>query len=308
MSVVRRKLHFTSGRDECVAWHYPGTNGCCVIMAGAIAVTKEPGTDIFAKRFHAAGFSVLAFDYRHLGESGGMPRQVVRIAEQLDDWRAAIEFAPGLPEVDPSKLALWGHSLSGGHVLHSAAHLPGVAAAIAQSPHADGLAISRNAFRHQKPLSMLRFTGRALLDIAVGLVGKPPLLVPLVGAPGSVAALTTPDAADMPQALDPDGRYRDWQQTVAARSALRTGFYSPGRHAARVRCPLLVIACDDDQSALAEPAVRVARRAPQAELVRLPGGHYAPYSNAHAEAVEAELSFLRRHLLDLGAAETITAH
>ncbi|MFE3059181.1 alpha/beta hydrolase [Nocardia sp. NPDC059239] len=296
MSIEREKRRFTSGSDECVAWHYPGTNGACVIMAGAIAVTKEPGTDRFAERFHQAGFTVLAFDYRHLGESGGMPRQLVRIREQLDDWRAAIEFASALPEVDPAKLALWGHSLSGGHVLNIAAHHPGVAAAIAQSPHADGPAISRNASRHQKPLALLRFTGRALLDIAAGLAGRPPLLIPLVGAPGTVAALTTPDAPDMPHALDPHGKYPTWQQSVAARSALRTALYRPGRHASHIHCPLLVIACNQDQSALTAPALRAAAQAPKSELVRVPGGHYATYLEAHDETVEAELSFLHRHL------------
>ncbi len=73
------------------------------------------------------------------------------------------------------------------------------------------------------------------------------------------------------------GSTPDWQQEVAARSALRVGFYRPGRDAARVRCPLLVLVCDQDQTALAAPAVRAAGRAPHGELVRLPGGHYAPF-------------------------------
>src|SRR6185312_11104353 len=63
---VRRKLQFASGDSYCAAWHYPGTNGACVVMAGGFAVTKEPGTDRFARRFAEAGFSVLAFDHRHL--------------------------------------------------------------------------------------------------------------------------------------------------------------------------------------------------------------------------------------------------
>jgi predicted alpha/beta hydrolase len=67
----REKVHLRSGKTTCAAWHYPGTNGAYVIMAGGLAVTKEPGTDRFATRFHEAGFTVLAFDYRHLGESGG---------------------------------------------------------------------------------------------------------------------------------------------------------------------------------------------------------------------------------------------
>ena len=60
----RKKARFISGDTECAAWHYPGTNGACVIMAGGGAVTKEPGTDLFAKRFHEAGFTILALDYR----------------------------------------------------------------------------------------------------------------------------------------------------------------------------------------------------------------------------------------------------
>src|SRR5436305_11506788 len=83
----RQKIRFASGDTECAAWHYPGTNGACVVMTGGFAVTKEPGTDMFARRFADAGFTVLAFDYRHLGESGGHPRQVQRVGEQLADWR-----------------------------------------------------------------------------------------------------------------------------------------------------------------------------------------------------------------------------
>jgi alpha-beta hydrolase superfamily lysophospholipase len=294
----REKVRFVSGDTECAAWHYPGSNGACVIMAGGFAVTKEPGTDVFAKRFNDAGFGVLAFDYRRIGESGGQPRQVLPVRDQLADWAAAIAFAATLRGVDPARLAAWGFSASGGHVLRVAARSPQLAAAIAQTPNADNVAAARNASRHQKPLAMLRFTGRGILDTLGGLVGRPPLLVPLAGEPGTVALLTTPDGVDGDRALNPGNRYPDWQQAVAARSALRLGFYRPGRYASRVRCPLLVLVCDQDQSALAAPAVAAANRAPLGELVRMPGGHYEPFLGGHEHAVEAELSFLRRHLLD----------
>jgi len=62
-----------------------------------------------------------------------------------------------------------------------------------------------------------------------------------------------------------------------------------------------------DQSVLAGPAVRAAGRAPRAELVRMPGGHYEPFLGGHERAVEAELSFLRRHLLGEPAASRPTA-
>jgi fermentation-respiration switch protein FrsA (DUF1100 family) len=294
MAAQREKVRFTSGGTECAGWLYRGTNGGCVIMAAGFAVTKEPGTDRFASRFQEAGFTVLAFDYRRLGESGGEPRQVVRVGDELADWQAAIDCARGLPGVDPARLAIWGFSSSGGHVLRVAASTAGLAAVIAQTPNADGLAAARNAARYQKPLAMLRLTGRGILDAAGSLAGRPPLLVPLAAGPGTVAVLTTPDSQGSP--LNPGNIYPDWQQSVAARSALRLGFYRPGRAASRIPCPLLVVVCDQDQSALAAPAVRAARRAPRAELVRLPGGHYAPFAGAHEQAADAQLTFLRRHI------------
>jgi len=150
--------------------------------------------------------------------------------------------------------------------------------------------------RFQKPSAMLRLTGRALLDAAGGLAGRPPRLVPLDGPPGTVAFLTTPDAIGGGAVLDPDGRYPQWQQAAAARSVLGVGSYRPGRVAPRIRVPLLVVACDDDRSALAGPAIAAAGRAPDAELVRVPGGHYAPFLAAHEQTVEAELDFLHRRL------------
>jgi fermentation-respiration switch protein FrsA (DUF1100 family) len=267
-------------------------------MAGGTAVTKEPGTDRFAKRFHEAGFTVLAFDFRRLGESGGQPRQIVRVGEQLADWQAAIAFARTLPGVEGARLAIWGFSLAGGHVVRVASRHPELAAAIAQAPLADGQAAAPNAMRHMTPLAALRLTGRGLLDAVGGLFGREPLLVPLAGPRGTVASLTTPDGAGGPAALNPDNKYPDWRQEVAAGSALRLGFYRPGRSASRVRCPLLVLAYDDDRSALPGPAARAAQHAPRGELVRLPGGHYEPFLGGHEQGVEIELSFLRRHLLE----------
>jgi predicted alpha/beta hydrolase len=63
-----------------------------------------------AERLAAAGFGALVFDYRHFGDSGGEPRQVVSIPDQYEDWDAAISFAGRLDWVDRSRIALWGTS------------------------------------------------------------------------------------------------------------------------------------------------------------------------------------------------------
>lgn len=300
LAAPRHGVRFASGNSDCAAWHYPGTNRGCVIMAGGAGVTKEPGTDRFARVFHDAGFTVLAFDYRRFGDSGGTPRQIIRIREQLEDWRAATTYAASLPDVDPARIAIWGFSLSGGHVLNIAAENPDIAAAIAQTPLADGQAAAPNALKHMTMAALLRLMARAARDGLRGVVRRQPIMVSAAGTPGEVAILTTPDALDATRALDPDGQYDDWIQTIAARWALRAGSYRPGRRAGRIRCPLLVIVCDQDQSVTPEPGARAALAAPCGELVRMPGGHYEPFLSGHEQAVTAEIDFLRRHLLTNG--------
>src|SRR3954454_17327211 len=130
IGMQREKVRFRSGADTCAAWHYRGDHGAVVVMAGGFAVPQEAANDRFAAAFHAAGFSVLAFDYRRLGESGGEPRQVVRIKDQLADWDAALESAAELPGVDRTKVAVWAFSLSGGHVVAVAARHPELGAVI----------------------------------------------------------------------------------------------------------------------------------------------------------------------------------
>ena len=219
------------------------------------------------------------------------------MGEQHADWKAAIDFARTLPEVDPTRVAIWGFSLSGGHIFPVAARNSGLAAAIAQTPLADGPATAPGAMRHTTARAFLRVTGRGLLDTVGGRLGRGPLLVPLAGPPGTVAMLSTPDALNGDRALNPDNRYPDWQQEIAARSALRIGFYRPGRAASRVKCPLLVLAYDHDDVAPADASARAGKRAPNGPIVRLSGGHYEPFLDGHAQAADLPLSFLREHLL-----------
>ncbi len=98
--VRRRKVSFESAGVRCVAWHYQDDNAACIVMAAGLGVPKDPGTSLLAERFNRAGFSVLAFDYRRLGESAGKQRGLVRLGEQLTDFEAAVAHARTLPEVD----------------------------------------------------------------------------------------------------------------------------------------------------------------------------------------------------------------
>jgi uncharacterized protein len=309
LTAQRERISFRSGMDDCAAWHYRGSNGACVVMAGGAGVTKEPATDRFAARFHAAGYSVLAFDHRHIGESGGTPRQVVRIREQLADWEAALDCAASLPGVLPGKVAGWGFSFGAGHLLRLAARPKDqhrLAAVIAQAPLTDGAVSSPRALGHETPGVLARFPLLALADAARALAGREPLVVPLAGPRGAVAMLTTPDAIDGDRALNPGGAYPQWPQTIAARSVIPLTLYRPGRTASRISCPLLAVISTRDQTVLAAPALKAARRAPAGEVLQIDGTHYAAFLDQHETVVAAELEFLGRHLLadDSGTAGT----
>jgi fermentation-respiration switch protein FrsA (DUF1100 family) len=62
----------------------------CVVMGHGTTGTMSFGLDRYARRFVGAGFAVLTFDYRHFGASEGVPRQVINVQEQPDDWRSAL--------------------------------------------------------------------------------------------------------------------------------------------------------------------------------------------------------------------------
>lgn len=295
-SMQREKVRFASGDTSCAAWHYPGSNGGCVIMAAWNLGDQGTGLGPVRRTVQRRRFRRPRLRPPAVRGERGAPRQIVRFDEQIADWHAAIDYAATLPDVDPDRIAAWGFSLAGGHLFQVAADHPRLACAIAQTPLVDGRAVAPHALRAMTPLALLRLFGRGVADAVGGLAGRPPLLVPTAGVRGAVASLTTPDAMDADRALDPDRRHTTWEQTVAARIALRIGGYRPGRHAGRIRCPLLVVVCDQDQSVLPGPAVRAAHDAPRSEVVHLTGRHYAPFLESHEQAVSAEISFLHRHL------------
>ncbi|MBL8352157.1 MAG: alpha/beta hydrolase [Burkholderiaceae bacterium] len=292
----RCDAEFASAGTLCRGWWYPGSangRGGCIVMAHGLGGLRSAGLEPYARRFAEAGFAVLLFDYRHFGASDGQPRQWVSVRRQLADWAAAVAFARGQPGVDPDRIALWGSSFSGGHVLVTAARDERVAALCAQGPMMDGLAATLNILRYAGIGQLLRLALRGLRDAAAALSGKPPVMLPLVGAPGTLAAMTTADAEPGYRAIVG----RDWVNAICARFALGLAFYRPLRLARRVRCPALLIVADDSV-APASAALETARRlGAHCELHRWACGHFDIYRGAWLERGAAlELDFLRRAL------------
>lgn len=90
----------------------------CLVMAHGFAAHKEMGLNNFAEYFTSnLRIACLAYDNRCLGTSDGEPRREIIPGLQINDYSDAITFVQSLPEIDPDKIAVWGSSYSGGHVL-----------------------------------------------------------------------------------------------------------------------------------------------------------------------------------------------
>jgi hypothetical protein len=297
-SYTRTDLAFQSGKGSCAAWYYnqvdAGTDAPIIVMAHGFAGVRRLRLDSYAEKFAEAGYRVLLFDYRHFGDSPGEPRQLLDIDQQLADWRSAVAHARSLSSAAPARIVLWGTSLGGGHVLTTAANGAAPTAVIAQVPHVSGIAASRSV----GPLMSVRLAALGLFDLCRAALGRQPYYIPAAGRPGTVAAMTTPDAVPGMNRLISQsniGREIDVVELmVSARVILRIARYAPGRRAAMIRCPVLVQIANQDAITPTRVADRAAKRIPHATIKHYDLEHFDPYVEPHFTGVVADqLAFLQ---------------
>lgn len=118
---MQKDIEFNSGGYTCRGILITPDQGKrpfpIVIMAGGWCYVKEIVIPDYADAFVKEGFATLLFDYRTLGASDGPWRQHIHPWWQIEDYRNAISYAEMLPEIDAERIAIWGISYSGGHVL-----------------------------------------------------------------------------------------------------------------------------------------------------------------------------------------------
>lgn len=246
----------------------------CVVMAHGLGGTRAAGLEPFARRFAAAGLHVLCFDYRCFGNSDGEPRQWISVPRQLQDWAAAIAHARSLPGVDPARIALWGSSFSGAHSVAAAVRDGRVAAVSSQGAMMDGFAALLNLLRQAGAGHVLKMTAYGLADAARGLLGLGRVTMPVVGAPGETAALTTPDSKPGYLRIAPP----DWHNLITCSWALDLALYRPNTMTARLPCPALFCIATEDRvvpPAAMEDGAR--RGGGKVEVKRYPIGHFDIY-------------------------------
>jgi dienelactone hydrolase len=285
----------TASGDEIEAWVYrPEGKGPhpAVVMAHGFAAVKAGGLAAFAERFRREGFTAVVFDYRQWGGSSGQPRDEVSVPRQREDYRTVIDWTVADPDIDARRIFVWGTSFSGMHAIEIAATDARLRGAIAQNPLVDGLA----AITMVPPTRSLRLFAVGALDRLGSLLDRPPRYIPAGVAPGEFGAVANAVAFAGLEIIRPkDGS--EWHNRVAARSLLGLALHRPARKAAEIDCPILLVVAEHDTIAPIGPALRVAERAPKAELLRSRGDHYDVYERGadYDRVINAEVEFLHRH-------------
>lgn len=291
------RLSFRSGGEDCAAWlTLPAGDGPhpVVVLVHGGGATHAMILEQYERRFSAAGLAVLAFDFRHLGESGGEPRQLMSLKRYFEDIDAALAFVRTRPELDANRMALWGTSFGASHVVATAARRADIAAAVVQCPVLRGRAPALAAgLAH-----LLRLAGPIVSDLVRGALGLKRRYVPIVGQPGERAFVNLPGAYEGWYSVVPKGYAFD--PRVQAAAGLTLLFYDASARARRVRCPLLV--CVSDRETLMDPAiaVKVANDAPRGIAKHYDTDHFQVYHPPFVDRIVADqIAFLTEHLRPL---------
>jgi dienelactone hydrolase len=293
--IEQTKVHFDSHGVRLVGCLFQSINlnraqPCVVLATGFTGTQDTPSLQAAAHEFAAAGFTALTFDYRNFGESDGKPRQLISVQGQLDDIRAAVQFARRQAGIDPERIALWGTSLGGGHVITVAADDPQIAAVVAQLPF--------NGFPKQvqgrSSTSTLRLLGAMINDSIRGKLGLRPRYIRAVGLTGDLAVMATPQA----QATIESMQSKYWRNEVAPRILLEMMRYKPSDSAYKMKMPVLVCIAEKDRETPPALVRQIVENAPRGESINYPVAHFEFYRpDIRSIVLKDQINFLKKHMM-----------
>lgn len=301
MGMTREDIEFQGeGGVTLRGWFYPAQNvttpAPAIVMVHGMTAVKEMHLDDYAEVFAEAGLNVVAYDHRNFGASDGTPRQENDPVLQHRDIRNAITYVSTRPEVDGSKIGLWGSSFAGGHALLVAAVDKRVKAVVSQVPFISG---SRQLGAAVRPdfTAHLReqFDGDRLNRFA----GGEPAIIPAVTAdPTAPAMMPSTDAYEWFTKTAAD-RAPSWKNELTARSLEWASEYEPGSYISRIApTPLLMLVAADDTVTpfqFALDAYEAAREPKEIKVV--PGGHFDAYEGpGFEECASAARAHFVKHL------------
>ncbi|CZR61877.1 related to DltD N-terminal domain protein [Phialocephala subalpina] len=298
MTTNRRDVEFKSLDGVTLrAWFYPATSkGPCIIMSHGFSGIKLQNLDNFAQRFQAEGWNTLVYDNRNFGDSDGLPRNEIDPVHQVRDYFDAFDFAASQPEVDATRIAYWGTSLSGGNVICAAAVDKRIKTVIAQTPFVSGEI-------HTKPLVKMLpgiFANRAGIR-----GGNPSVMIPVsptspeeAESGRSMAILNSPAAYHFMEDMKKIGG--NWKNEVTLQSMFNLMAHEPKSFIHRIApTPFLMVVADDDETVGTDNQLAMYQLALEPKQIHVVRGysHFGVYDGPGLEEnIKVQIEFLRKNL------------
>ncbi len=278
---VRVDKTFLSQGDKLKAWLYLPTGISkppVVVMAHGFGGQRWMRLPAYAEHFAKMGMAVFVFDYRGFNDSEGTPRNYVNPKRHLQDWEAAIAYVKTLDVVDASRMALWGTSFSGGHVIVEAAKHPEIKAVVSQVPFTDGMATNWYYIK-TTPMFALKGFYHGMGDVFVSLFTSGRHNVRIVGRPGEAfAMMSRPDTmSGMMKLVQVNEKDFEKDNFCPANIVFTLGLYRPIKYAKDVACPVLIIGAETDTLFPPSGPKKMADKMKNAKYISMPMNHFEPY-------------------------------
>lgn len=283
----------------------PAPHPAVVLLTGSDPSPRDaPFFEDLRRRFAERGFAALSFDKRGVGGSDGKYEETPDFDVAAGDGLAAIRYLRGRPDIDSTRIGVWGVSQGGWIALLMAAKSPGVAFVISisgpgvspfeQTMFQRGVDLAERKIPPRQVAEAIGIRRKILTYFATG-KGVEAARAAFKGVHGRpwfraasetdrwFEALANVKSLPPPSALPPD---------VVA-ELKRTYEYDPTRVAARVRVPVLNVFGGKDRHIPVEPSVAALKAAfrrggnPDAVIRVIPEGGHA------IQAVEGAAECLR---------------
>lgn len=285
----RQDIEFDSGGDTLRGWWYgpSGPDAGAVVMAHGLSGVKEQSLDEYAEAFAAIGVGVLVYDHAGFGASDGEPRQEVNPPRQIEGYRDAISHVASLPGVDPTRIGVWGSSMSGGLAISLAATEPRIRCAVAQVPYLEATVDPDDPMTAQITAQMT--------ETLSGSGDGPAPMIPVTAPEGGFALLTADGAQEWAEAHA--GRAPAWRNEITLTSLVHVLGFRPVDSLSHARVPLLIIGFTGDTITPPDAAREAADTSSCIEFVEIPGRHFDAYGGPGFAFTSGEAArFFRTHL------------
>lgn len=270
-----------------------------VIMGHGFSATITGMTaDKYAESFYYAGFAVLLYDHKSFGESEGDPRYEINNWVQARGYLDAIEFVMQLSEIDTTRIALWGDSLSASVSIVVGSIDNKVKALVLQVPGlgSEGPPPDPDGSRFEAIKDTLLYADLSGRESTYGPI--PVVSSDQIGNPSALKPITA-----YRWFIEYGGRFETkWENQVTDVNPKPSIKFHSGLCAPYVDVPVLMVVSPDDEMPGAE--TKVARlvfdkvQGPK-EWVEIDGGHFgllyypSPFFD---QASKAQVDFLKKYL------------